>query len=143
MLLIKDKLVIKENVAFIIAEDDQGHFALAKHCIRSAGIPNEVQWCSDGQKTIDFIYSENGPIAKDDKHYILLLDIRMPKLDGIEVLEKINSNDKLNNISVIMLTASNDQKEIQRSYELGCNAHIVKPPGESLIKAIQRVNQLL
>ena len=135
--------LIKEDVIFLVAEDDEGHYSLVKHCLRNAGIRNEIQWFNDGQQTVDYFYSENGPISNDKTRYILLLDIRMPKLDGIEVLEKIKKNEKLNNISVIMLTASNDQKEVEKSYELGCNAHIVKPPGESLLKAIQRVNQLL
>jgi len=141
-IVLTDMTLIKEDVIFLVAEDDEGHFSLIKHCLKNAGIKNEIEWFADGQQTVDYIYSENGPITKDDKKYILLLDIRMPKLDGLEVLEKIKSNEKLSNISVIMLTASNDQKEIERSYELGCNAHILKPPSEPLLKAIQRVNQI-
>ena len=141
--MLEQALAIKSEVVFLVAEDDKGHYVLIKHCLESAGISNEVMWFADGQQTIDFINSENGPASNDHGKYILLLDIRMPKIDGMEILERIKQNEKLKNISVIMLTASNDQKEVQRSYELGCNAHVLKPPGEALIKAIRRVNQTI
>ena len=71
----------------------------------------------------------------------MLLDIRMPKIDGIEVLRRIKNDDKLRGIKVIMFTTSEDQEQAELCYDLGCNAHVIKPPGEILLKAIAKIGQ--
>ena len=71
----------------------------------------------------------------------MFLDIKMPKVDGVEVLRQIKSDKQLSDISVIMLTTSDDQDIAAQCYELGCQAHIIKPPGPVLLKAIDRVAQ--
>ena len=93
-----------KDVTILISEDDRGHFILMKHCLRDAGIDNEIVWLCDGQETLDFLFTRNGqpnlPVA--DK-YILLLDIRMPKIDGIEILEEIKKDDRLDHLPVVIV----------------------------------------
>ena len=138
---IMDKPVIhlRESISILIAEDDQGYYVLTKNCLRNAGLTNEILWFEDGQATLDFFHGD--AYGSNGKKYILLLDIRMPKIDGIQVLEKIRADARFEGVPIIMLTTSEDKELAKRCYELGCDAHIIKPPGEVLLKAIRRVSQ--
>jgi CheY-like chemotaxis protein len=135
----KPVINLMNYISILIAEDDPGHHILTQNCLRNAGISNEILWFEDGQATLDFLNSD--AFSKSGKKYILLLDIRMPKIDGIQVLEKIRKDSRYQGVPIIMLTTSDDKELAKRSYELGCDAHIIKPPGETLLKTIQRLNQ--
>ena len=132
---------VRSDIVIIAAEDEQGHYLLIEHCLRNAGISNEILWFEDGKSTLDFFTGE--AFGRDGKKYLLLLDIRMPGIDGIEVLEKIKKDEPLSRVPVIMLTTSEDHELAARCYSLGCEAHVVKPPGATLLKAIKRVCQRL
>lgn len=119
-----------EEMVILIAEDDDGHAKLIKKNIESAGIKNEMIRFLDGEDVLNFLYgkTENGkPKMKKDIPYVLLLDIRMPKIDGIQVLEKIKADEGLKKIPVIILTTTDDPKEVEKCHELGCNNYITKP----------------
>ncbi len=135
------KVSLRNDIVIIMAEDEEGHYLLTKHCLRKAGISNEIIWFEDGRKTLDFFLGDG--FGRDGKKCLLLLDIRMPGMDGIEILEKIKKNDALAHVPVIMLTTSGDQELANRCYSLGCEAHIIKPPGITLLKAIKRVCERL
>ena len=129
---------MRENVVILIVEDDEGHYILTKHCLRRADISNEILWFADGQKALDFLYKQSDGAEFDEaKKYLMLLDIRLPKIDGMKILETIKKDDKLQKISVIMLTTSDDQRQAGLCYELGCDGHVIKPVGDVLIKAVQ------
>ena len=128
---------MRKDITILISEDDKGHFVLVKQCLRHAGLENEIEWFIDGQGTLDYLLGENSKV-QDGQKYILLLDIRMPKVNGVEVLEIMKADDKIKDIPVVMLTTSNDHEQAQRCYDLGCDAHIVKPVNEMLIKAMER-----
>ena len=130
-------LKLRKEIVLFIVEDDQGHYLLIKNCLRRAGIDNEIVWFEDGQAAMDYVFSENS--LDSSKRYIMLLDIRMPKVDGLKVLEQLKQNDVTKEIPVIMLTTSEDRDVARQCYELGCFAHIIKPPGDVLLRAIQRV----
>ncbi len=129
-----------KDVTILISEDDRGHFILMKHCLRNAGIDNEIVWLCDGQKTLDFIFTHNGQLnlPSGDK-YILLLDIRMPKIDGIEILEDIRNDDRLDHLPVVIVTSSDNPDNIRRCRSLGCNGYIVKPLDEQAIALIEKL----
>lgn len=131
---------LRNEIVILIVEDNRGHYILTKHCLRQAGIENKIEWLENGQVALDYLTGEGNPRINGVK-YIMLLDIHMPKVDGIEVLSTIKQDESLNNISVIMLTTSEDQQIARKCYELGCDAHIIKPPGEVLLKAIDRISQ--
>ena len=119
---------MRKEVVIIIAEDDIGHFVLTKRYFRSLGLCNEIMRLADGQEVLDFFYMERGhPRMDPAKQYVLMLDIRMPGIDGVEVLETIRSDEKLEDLPVIMLTTTDNPHEIERCYKLGCVAYIVKP----------------
>ncbi len=132
-------LKLRKEIVLFIVEDDQGHYLLIKNCLRRAGIDNDIVWFEDGQAVLDYAFKDS--LLDGGKRYIMLLDIRMPKVDGLKVLEQIKQNDATREIPVIMLTTSEDRDVAHQCYELGCFAHIVKPPGDVLLRAIQRVSE--
>jgi len=132
---------MREDIVILIAEDDQGHFVLAKHCLRRGGIANDIIWLQDGQKTLDFLFGlgDGGNERPRDGRYVLLLDIRMPKLDGIEILRQVKSDKELKDIPVIVVTTSDSAFNIDLCRSLGCDGYIVKPIDETLVDTVRKL----
>lgn len=119
---------MKQEVIILIAEDDEGHALLIKKNLKRAGISNEILHFKDGQETLDFLYGRGeGPHRMTDSAYLLLLDIRMPKVDGVEVLQQIKQDNELCKIPVIMITTTDDPREVEYCHSLGCSNYITKP----------------
>jgi CheY-like chemotaxis protein len=117
-----------EEITILIAEDDDGHASLITLALEESGLSNPIRRFRDGRETLDFLLRRgNGPKREDGKFYLLLLDIRMPHADGLEVLRAVKADPTLKALPVIMLTTTDDPREIQASYELGCNCYITKP----------------
>lgn len=116
------------KVTILIAEDDDGHAELIKSLLEEVGVLNPTRRLSDGQEVLDFLKQMTAPPhGPDGERYLLLLDIRMPRVDGLQVLEYMKADPRLKTIPVIMLTTTDDPREIQRCYELGCNSYVTKP----------------
>jgi CheY-like chemotaxis protein len=123
--------------AILIVEDDEGHAILIRENLEAAGLTNRIQHFCDGQAVLDFFASDL-PHAKEN--YIVLLDIRMPKVDGIEVLRRIKTDADLKTIPVIMLTTTEDIREVQRCHQIGCSGYIQKPVDyDKFAEAIRRI----
>ena len=129
----------------ILAEDDEGHANLVKRNLERAGVQNGVVHVTDGQELLDYLHGQGaheGRVVSDD--FIVLLDINMPRIDGIEALRQIKANPDTRAIPVIMLTTTDDPREIDRCYELGCNVYITKPVDyENFVEAITRLGLFL
>lgn len=108
----------------LIVDDDEGHAILIRENLRGAGLNNPIEHFHDGQAVLDFFASRRGSIHG---RYLVLLDIRMPKLDGIEVLRRLKADPELSKLPVIMLTTTDDSREVERCYELGCSVYMQKP----------------
>ncbi len=130
-------LCIRNEIVFIIVEDERGHYILTKHYLRKAGIENEILWFEDGQSVLDSLYGDGHP-SNNSRKYVMLLDIRLPKVDGIEVLKKIKQDENLQHIPVIILTSAENPQQAKLCEDLRCEAYVIKPPGEVLLNAIQR-----
>jgi CheY-like chemotaxis protein len=116
------------EVLILIADDDPGHARLVEKNLTRAGLHNPIRRFEDGQQVLDFFFGKGaGPHRKPDTSYLLLLDIRMPKVDGVEVLRQVKQDGELRKIPVIMLTTTDDPREIAHCHALGCNSYIVKP----------------
>ena len=137
----EETVSLPRNVSIVIVEDDRGHYLLTKHCLREGGVSNNIIWLEDGGAAMDFFFN-NGQIPPQQK-YLVLLDIRLPKVDGTVILEKMKQDESLSSIPVIMLTTSEDRQVANHCYELGCEAHVIKPPGPVLLKAIERIRRRL
>lgn len=133
---------MRNDIKLLLAEDDRGHYVLTKHCLKKANLKNELLWFNDGEKTMDFLFARSKPGIDHNDLHILLLDIRMPKVDGITILEKIKNDGQLKNIPVIIVTTSNSPANIARCSQLGCSDYIVKPLGQNLIDAIEKTSNL-
>jgi CheY-like chemotaxis protein len=132
---------MKKEFSIIVAEDDAGHFTLIQKNLFRMGFRSRILHFTDGQQTLDYLFRQGqGPHRDYDKSYLLLLDIRMPKVDGIEVLRQVKADPDLRNIPVIMLTTSDEEQSIQRCRELGCSDYVVKPLDiPNFIQAIHKV----
>jgi CheY-like chemotaxis protein len=130
------------EVTILIADDDEGHAILIRENFKEAGIFNQIIHFTDGQKLYDFLI--NDKFNANGKSYLILLDIKMPKMDGIEVLEKIKNDQRLKTIPVIMLTTTDDPEEIKTCYKLGCNAYITKPVDfKNFVETLKRLGLFL
>lgn len=119
---------MQDDVIILIAEDDDGHATLVERNLRRGGVRNQIIRFVDGQETLDFLFRRGpGPHREPNRPYVLLLDIRMPKVDGIRVLEEIKSHGELRKLPVMMLTTTDDPLEVDRCHALGCSIYITKP----------------
>jgi len=134
-----------EPMTLILAEDDDGHASLIQRNLRRAGFVNQLVHVHDGQEAMDFIRGEGDFTDRSLNDFVLLLlDINMPRLDGIEVLRRIKADPMTSKIPVIMLTTTDDPREVQRCYELGCSVYLTKPVEyEGFIEAINRLGLFL
>jgi len=116
------------QVVILIAEDDIGHARLIEKNLARAGLNNPIIRFENGQAILDFLFRRCGPPKRNtDTPYLLLLDIRMPQVDGAEVLRQVKEDKELRKIPVIMLTTTDDPREVERCHGLGCSSYIVKP----------------
>ena len=119
---------MNEEVIVLIVEDDDGHARLIEKNLRRASVKNEMLRFTDGQQILDFLFRRGeGRQREDCAPYLLLLDIRIPKIDGLEVLRQIKQDEELRKIPVIMLTTTDDPREVDVCHNLGCSHYIVKP----------------
>ncbi|MBU0728480.1 MAG: response regulator [Proteobacteria bacterium] len=132
---------MKKEMTVIITDDDEGHAALIQKNLKRAGINNTILHFKDGQEVLDFLFRKgNGPQREPDTPYLLLLDIRMPKIDGIEVLKQIKADKELRKIPVIMVTTTDDPQEVNLCHSLGCSNYITKPVDSN--KFVEAIKQL-
>ena len=119
---------VRREVTILIADDDAGHARLIEKNLQRVGLNNPILRFENGQDILDFLLRRgNGPKRATSAAYLLLLDIRMPKVDGVEALRQIRSNAELRKLPVVMLTTTDDPREVARCHGLGCSSYIVKP----------------
>lgn len=132
---------MKKEVVILIAEDDDGHASLIRRNLRRAGVSNDLVHFRDGQEVLDFLFrAGEGPHRKAHTPYLLLLDIRMPRVSGAEVLEQIKKDSELNKLPVIMVSTTDDPREIEKCHRLGCNSYVTKPI--DYVKFVEAIRQL-
>ncbi|MRH41512.1 response regulator [Aquibacillus halophilus] len=131
---------MNEDIIVIVAEDDDGHATLIQKNLKRAGIMNDMLRFRNGEEVLDFLYDRKEEKRNPELYYLLLLDIRMPRVDGIEVLRQLKGDERLKSLPVIMLTTTDDPVEINKCHQLGCNSYVVKPLNyESFIEVINRL----
>jgi len=116
------------NRHILLVEDDDNDAGLTKNVLNQFGIINKIIRVSDGEEALDYFYRRNNFQGNEDPYpAVVLLDLKMPRVNGIEVLQEIKSNDKLKTIPVIILTSSSEETDLKTCYQLGVNAYVVKP----------------
>ncbi len=131
--------------SILIAEDNEGHAALIIKNLKRAGFKNDILHFKDGQEVLDFLFMKGeGPHRVSGESYLLLLDIRMPKVDGIEVLGQIREDPELSKMPVIMVTTTDDPLEVNHCHKLGCSVYVTKPVDyEKFTEAIKKLGLFL
>lgn len=133
----------KETATVLIAEDDFGHFALIRKNLQRSCVLKEIIHFRNGEELLKFLFRD-GHRAIEEGRYLILLDIRLPGKNGIEVLRHIKQDMNLCAIPVFMLTTSSNPEDIDRSYELGCAAYINKPSNYTeFVRAVDYLGRLI
>jgi CheY-like chemotaxis protein len=115
-----------EHVTIIMVEDDEGHARLIEKNIRRAGVRNEIVSFSDGASAMAHLFDSDGSARHLGQALLILLDLNLPDMSGVEILRRLKANEHLKRAPVVILTTTDDQHEIQRCYDLGCNVYITK-----------------
>jgi len=129
------------EVSILIVEDDSGHARLIEKNLRRAKISNAITRVENGREALDFLFSEGVYEGKERPSPLLvLLDLNMPVIDGYQVLEKMKADSRTKQVPVVILTTTDDAREVSRCYELGCSVYITKPVEyDAFCKAIQQL----
>jgi len=115
-------------VSIVMIEDDEGHATLIEKNIRRAGVNNVVLPFRDGSSALDYLFGEDGSGAvHTGSSLLILLDLNLPDMTGVDILTRIKANAHLKRTPVVVLTTTDDHREIQRCYDLGANVYITKP----------------
>jgi CheY-like chemotaxis protein len=117
-----------KEVTIVMVEDDEGHARPIEKNVRRAGVNNEIVPFMNGNAALDYILgSDRTGVSTQDRHLLILLDLNLPDMSGIDILEKVKSNPHAKRLPVVILTTTDDEREIQRCYDLGANVYITKP----------------
>jgi CheY-like chemotaxis protein len=112
----------------LLVEDDPQDVELTMTALQEYNLSNEVVVARDGEEALDYLYSRGQFSDRDDNHpAVVLLDLKLPKINGLEVLQQVRSDQRLKLLPIVILTSSHEEKDLVRSYELGVNAYVVKP----------------
>jgi CheY-like chemotaxis protein len=129
----------------LIAEDDDGHAALIEKHLRRGGMERPSHRLRDGQETLDFFFGSGMNLPGMRCHgYLLLLDINLPRINGIEVLRKMKQHTILKQVPILMLSTTDDPKEVEVCHSLGCNFYLTKPTeADAFAQVIAHLGSLL
>ena len=131
-----------DNVEILFVEDSLDDATLTIRALTKSGFTNKLHHVVDGAEALDFMYCKGKYDArkKEDFPKLILLDLKMPKVSGIQVLEKLKSDPELKFIPIVMLTSSNEGPDIEKCYAMGANSYIVKPvDSDNFFKAIKEI----
>lgn len=128
-------------VTIVMIEDDPGHARLIEKNIRRAGVGNPILGFADGASALAFLLGASGDgVVNSGRALLILLDLNLPDMSGIDILQRVKENAHLRRTPVVVLTTTDDRGEIQRCYDLGCNVYITKPVNyDSFANAIRQL----
>ena len=116
-------------VEILLVEDNPSDLALTQRALKKARLANHLHVCRDGEEALNFLFGEGGHQGRRAGSFprVVLLDLKLPKIDGLEVLRRLKADPRTKTIPVVMLTSSREQRDVIESYNLGVNSYIVKP----------------
>jgi two-component system response regulator len=126
----------------LLVEDNPQDLALALRALKKANVTNRIEVARDGAEALDFIFCEGAHAGRrmDDRPNVILLDLKLPKVDGLEVLQRLKNDPRTKAIPVVVLTSSKEQRDVVESYNLGTNSYVVKPVSfDQFAEAVQQL----
>lgn len=124
-----------DGVEILLVEDNANDAELTLRALKQRNLANQVHLCRDGAEAVEFFADGNGAVPK-----VVLLDLKLPKVDGLEVLRRLKGSARTRSIPVVVLTSSREEPDIEKAYELGANSYIVKPVDfEAFARAVSDV----
>lgn len=133
-----------ESDHIMMVEDDDGHARLIEKNIRRSGMVNPIDRFPDGTSALAALFNEGGQGSACGRPALILLDLNLPDMTGADILKRIKEHSSVRSIPVIVLTTTDDKLEIQRCYDLGCNAYLTKPMvDQRFANAIRQLGQFL
>jgi CheY-like chemotaxis protein len=132
------------SITILIVDDDPGHRELVRRNLRRTGLVNPIVGLPDGSEALDFVFRRGVHADRVEAELLILLDINMPGINGIEVLRQIKADPVKKKIPILMLTTTDDPREVAQCYELGCSVYVTKPvdPAE-FMEAVKRMGLFL
>lgn len=131
----------RRSLAILMVEDNPMDAELALRALRKHKVSNQISVARDGEEALDYVYQRRRFAANAPVPALILLDIRLPKLDGIEVLREIKGHPIYRTVPVVMLTTSQEEADVRTSYELGANSYIVKPVDfEKFLEVVRQID---
>lgn len=117
-----------EEVEILFVEDNALDAELTMRALKNGGLANKLLWVKDGQQALDYLFRHGAYAGRvESVPRLVLLDLKMPRVDGIEVLKAIRSDERTRRIPVVIMTSSREERDVAQSYELGVNSYVVKP----------------
>ena len=117
-----------EQIEILLVEDNKRDAELAMRALKKGGLANSLLWLKDGQEALDYLLRTGAYATRDETMpRLVLLDLKMPRVDGIEVLKAIKSNERTRRIPVVVMTSSQEERDLAQTYDLGVNSYVVKP----------------
>ena len=117
-----------EQVEILLVEDNALDAELTMRALKNGGLANRLLWVKDGQQALDFLFRHGEYAGRENiTPRLVLLDLKMPKVDGIEVLKAVKANERTKRIPVVIMTSSQEERDVAHSYDLGVNSYVVKP----------------
>ena len=138
-------MTVMHEVTILLVEDDPGHARLIEKNLRRSGVTNPITMASDGQAAVDYLFAEGERSGTDHASPLLvLLDLNLPALNGYQVLKRMKGDERTKRIPVVILTTTDDSREVARCYDLGCSVYVTKPVDyDRFSEAIQRLGLFL
>ncbi len=134
----------RERVEVLLVEDNPTDVDLTFYALRNGKLENHIQVVHDGAEALDYVFRTGSHSGRrpEDRPGLILLDVDLPKVDGIDVLRKIKADETTRSIPVVMLTSSSEERDIVESYGLGANSYVVKPVDfEQFSHAVQQIGR--
>ena len=121
--------MIENPVDILLVEDNPNDVELTLHAFKKYNLANHIQVARDGAEALDYLFATGAFVERDINHRpkVILLDLKLPKVDGMEVLKRIKADERTRSIPVVVLTSSREERDIVDSYRLGVNSYITKP----------------
>lgn len=120
--------MVYQNVEILLVEDSAADAEMTLRTLKKASIANSVEWVRDGVEALDYLFCEGQYEGRSNgRPRMVLLDLKMPRMDGMQVLERMKADARTSSIPVVMMTSSREEGDLLRSYELGVNSYVVKP----------------